>query len=186
MRSPRPVPSSGRGSPRPQRWSHRGSCTPISNWVRGTLPAASSGGWRKFRGAVEFRRSSAPRSRTRKRAPCYLFCNGGSAAGCRGRRRRWTISITAWSGAASTPIVAEHLGGSDRSRSPIHDRVCAPEGHGMTFAELMILFLVGFLLYLVLKPLRLRIERTLLRFFGRSVRSSGRVIDITPNRKTER
>ncbi len=56
----------------------------------------------------------------------------------------------------------------------------------MTFAELMILFLVGFLLYLVLKPLRLRIERTLLRFFGRSVRSSGRVIDITPNRKTER
>ncbi len=56
----------------------------------------------------------------------------------------------------------------------------------MTFAELMVLFLVGFSLYLGLKPLRLRIERTLLRFFGRSVRSSGRVIDITPNRKTER
>jgi predicted PurR-regulated permease PerM len=56
----------------------------------------------------------------------------------------------------------------------------------MTFAELMVLLLVGFLLYIVLKPLRLRIERMLLRLFGRSVRSSGRVIDITPNRKTER
>jgi hypothetical protein len=83
----------------------------------------------------------------------------------------WTISIIGWSGAASTPI---------------HASVRQFEGHRMTFAELMVLFIVGFSLYLGLKPLRVRIERMLLRLFGRSVRSSGRVIDITPNRKTDR
>jgi hypothetical protein len=56
----------------------------------------------------------------------------------------------------------------------------------MTFAELIVLFLLGFSLYLSLKPLRVRIERTLLRLFGRSMKSAGRLIDISHNRKTER
>ncbi len=57
---------------------------------------------------------------------------------------------------------------------------------GVSLLELIFLFLVGVLLWRGLRPLQRAVERRLLKMVGRGDRKMGDVIDITPEKRSNK